>query len=274
MPTECPSTKGWPSRPLTHALKFAYSYTVSLAFALTAVRNIPELNPLSKLRGTSDGDKSASRFEVVAARLWNVLNEGKPFTPVFVLGVLGLLSLSHVTDGSYWARAGIALLVLMPLFLLFYRFDFPLKLRITLWLFLGVFLGVFRFADPSAAAVTLGLYLTFTVFLWGTVYYHLRIGTPWTNFTRFWRLVLENPDPTSGNFLEQVPKTAAAGLVFPDDGATAGVGHSPGIGAFLSGDRGGCAASASVVLHLASRSLVGDYAGLHPAARVADASGS
>nr|MDQ3570751.1 alkaline phosphatase family protein [Actinomycetota bacterium] len=29
------------------------------------------------------------------------------------------------------------------------------------------------------------------------------------NFTRFWRLVLENPDPTSGNLLEQVPKVAA-----------------------------------------------------------------
>ena len=33
-----------------------------------------------------------------------------------------------------------------------------------------------------------------------------RIGTSWFNFTRFWRLVLENPDPTGGNFLEQIPK--------------------------------------------------------------------
>ena len=64
----------------------------------------------------------------------------------------------------------------------------------------------FRFIDLGALALVLGLYLTFTIFLWGTVYYHLRIGTPWTNFTRFWRLVLENPDPTSGNFLEQIPK--------------------------------------------------------------------
>ena len=94
----------------------------------------------------------------------------------------------------------------MPLFLVFYRFDFPLKLRVALWVFLGIFFGVFRFVDPIAVGVTLGLYITFTVFLWGSVYYHLRIGTPWTNFTRFWRLVLENPDPTSGNFLEQVPK--------------------------------------------------------------------
>ncbi len=75
-----------------------------------------------------------------------------------------------------------------------------------MWIALAAFFGTFRFVDPTALALVLGLYLTFTILLWGTVYYHLRIGTPWTNFTRFWRLVLENPDPTSGNFLEQVPK--------------------------------------------------------------------
>ena len=128
-----------------------------------------------------------------------MFNEGKPFTPVFVVGVLGLLSLPELTNAAYWPRAGIALVALTPLFLLFYRFDFPLKLRLVLWLFLGLFVAAFRFADLTAVACILGLYLAFTVFLWGTVYYHLRIGTPWTNFTRFWRLVLENPDPTSGN---------------------------------------------------------------------------
>lgn len=83
-----------------------------------------------------------------------------------------------------------------------------------MWLALGVFLAVFRFVDLTALSLVLGLYLTFTIFLWGTVYYHLRIGTPWTNFTRFWRLVLENPDPTSGNFLEQIPKTLLLVLAF------------------------------------------------------------
>ena len=198
----------------THGLKFAYSYTVALAFTLTAVGKLPELNPLSRIRGDAHGSRAASRFEVVAARLWNVLNEGKPFTPVFVLGLLGLLSIPHLTDASYWPRAGIAIAALLPLFLIFYRFDFPLKLRAALWLALAVFLGIFRFVDLTALALVLGLYLTFTVFLWGTVYYHLRIGTPWTNFTRFWRLVLENPDPTSGNFLEQIPKTLLLVLAF------------------------------------------------------------
>ena len=201
-----PFQQGLALAALTHGLKFAYSYTISLAFSLTAVRYVPELNPLQKFRGTSDGAKAASRFELIAARLWNVFNEGKPFTPVFVVGTLVLLSLPHAFDAGYWAKAGIAIAALAPLFLLFYRFDFPLKLRGVLWLALAAFLGIFRFIDPITLAVVLGLYLTFTIFLWGTVYYHLRIGTPWTNFTRFWRLVLENPDPTSGNFLEQVPK--------------------------------------------------------------------
>ena len=199
---------------VTHGLKFAYSYTIALAFTLTAAGRLPELNLISKVRGSSDGSKAASRLEIVAARVWNVFNEGKPFTPVFVAGVVVLLSLPHLPDAAYWPKAGIALVAMVPLFLIFYRFDFPLRLRIVLWLFLALFLAVFRFIDLTAIALVLGLYLTFTVFLWGTVYYHLRIGTPWTNFTRFWRLVLENPDPTSGNFLEQVPKALILVLAF------------------------------------------------------------
>ena len=215
---------------LTHGLKFAYSYTLAPGFVLLALGDMSALNPLKRLRGASDGTKSASGFEVVAARLWNVLNEGKPFTPVFVVGILGLLSLPLLTDGEYWLRAGLALLALAPLFLVFYRFDFPLKLRAALWAYLALFLAVFRFLDATAIALVLGIYLIFTVLLWGSVYYHLRIGTPLTNFTRFWRLVLENPDPTSGNFLEQIPKTLILVLTFrmiverPDPGSLAAVG--------------------------------------------------
>ena len=199
---------------VTHGLKFAYSYTIALAFTLTAASKMPELNLLSRVRGSADEAKTASRLEIVAARVWNVFNEGKPFTPVFVIGVVAFLSLPHLTDPSYWLRAGIALVALVPLSVVFYRYDFPLRLRIALWLFLALFLAVFRFIDLTAVALVLGLYITFTVFLWGTVYYHLRIGTPWTNFTRFWRLVLENPDPTSGNFLEQIPKALLLVLTF------------------------------------------------------------
>ncbi|MDQ4128270.1 MAG: alkaline phosphatase family protein, partial [Actinomycetota bacterium] len=150
--------------------------------------------------------RSASRFEILAARAWNVLNEGKSFHPVFVFGVFVLLHLGGGYSAGFWERALPAILLTVPLVVLFVRYDFPLKLRWALWLFLAVFLAVFRFVDLGAFALALGLYVFFTVFFWGTLYYHLRTGAPKTNFVRFWRLVLENPDSTSGNFLEQVPK--------------------------------------------------------------------
>ena len=199
---------------LTHGLKFAYSYTVAAAFTLVEVRDALPIIGLGALRGSAEGDKHASRFEIFAARAWNVLNEGKPFTPVFTLGIIALLSIPHLTDGGYWLRAGLALAALIPMFVIFYRFDFPLKLRVSLWVYLGVFLAAFRFFDFIAVGLILGVYLTFTIVLWGTIYYHLRIGTSWFNFTRFWRLVLENPDPTSGNFLEQIPKLVILALSF------------------------------------------------------------
>nr|MBA3473684.1 alkaline phosphatase family protein [Rubrobacter sp.] len=75
---------------------------------------------------------------------------------------------------------------------------------------LAIFVLVFWFVGVGALALALGLYVFFTVFFWGTFYYHLRTGAPKTNFVRFWRLVLENPDSTSGNFLEQMPKALLA----------------------------------------------------------------
>ena len=188
---------------LTHALKFAYAFGPGALLALPAVTGFPSLG---RIRASREDSKRAGRFEIVAARLWNVLNEGKPFTPVFVLGTLVLLGFPHLTDGDYWLRQLVAFMALAPLFVVFYRYAFPLRLRVALWVVLAVAVVVFRVFDVAAIALVLGLFLGFTVVLWGSIYYHLRIGTPWTNGLRFWRLVLENPDPTSGNFLEQVPK--------------------------------------------------------------------
>ncbi|HKH77498.1 MAG TPA: alkaline phosphatase family protein [Rubrobacteraceae bacterium] len=154
--------------------------------------------------------KPASKFEILAARLWNVLNEGKSFHPVFVLGTFLLSHLAELFDPADWMRSLPALLAVAPLVLVFVRYDFPLKLRWALWAFLVAFVLLFRFVDLAAFGLALGLYVFFTVFFWGTLYYHLRTGAPKTNFVRFWRLVLENPDSTSGNFLEQVPKALLA----------------------------------------------------------------
>ena len=154
--------------------------------------------------------KPASKFEIVAARAWNVLNEGRSFHPVFVLGTFVLLHVTELASAEFWSRAPLALAVTAPLVVLFVRYDFPLKLRWALWGFLAAFLIVFRFVDLGALLLAFGLYVFFTVFFWGTLYYHLRTGAPKTNFVRFWRLVLENPDSTSGNFLEQMPKALLA----------------------------------------------------------------
>jgi hypothetical protein len=150
--------------------------------------------------------KQASQFEKVAARCWNVLNEGKPFTPVFVIGTFLLFHWHAWADPVFWISLFYSLLLASPLFVLYFTYDFPLTLRKFLWLPLLVSLVLFT---PSALELllgTIGLYIFFTVFFWGTIYYHLRIGTTLWNFTRFWKLVLKNSDSTSGNSQEQVPK--------------------------------------------------------------------
>ena len=183
---------------LTHGLKFAYAFGPGALLAVPAVTGLPSLG---RIRASREDSKRAGRFEIVAARLWNVLNEGKPFTPVFVLGTLLLLGLPHLTDGGYWLRQLVALVALEPLFVVFYRYALPLRLRAALWALLAVAIVGFRAFDVAAIALVLALFFGFTVVLWGSIYYHLRIGTPWTNGLRFWRLVLENPDGMRSNFV-------------------------------------------------------------------------
>ncbi|WP_294751998.1 alkaline phosphatase family protein [uncultured Exiguobacterium sp.] len=151
--------------------------------------------------------KSASRFEKVAARAWNLLNEGKPFTPIFTIGVF----LTYVLWTQMpLAEASLGFIVTLPLFILLWRYDFPLFLRNYLWIpvIVWLFLRGTNVDYLPLFAYGTGLYFFFTIFFWGTIYYHLRIGTRWTNFTRFWKLVLKNSDSTSGNAQEQLPKVA------------------------------------------------------------------
>ena len=143
-----------------------------------------------------------------------MLNEGKPFTPVFVLGILGLLSIPHLTDASYWPKAGIAIAALLPLFLLFYRFDFPLKLRAVLWLALAVFLGAFRFVDLPAIALVLGSVSDLHDLSLGNGVLPPADRNSLDQLHSILAAGTENPDPTSGNFLEQIPKTLLLVLAF------------------------------------------------------------
>jgi uncharacterized membrane protein YbhN (UPF0104 family) len=189
---------------VTHGVKFAYALTFGAAGA--AYEGISLLRDRSHTVERHHTVKRAGRFEIVMARLWNVANEGKPFTPLFSLACVAIVTTLTAGTTTDLARAAAAVIAVAPLALVLYRFDFPLKMRGALWAHLALFLIIFGAFDPLTVAVTLGAYFLFTVVLWGTVYYHLRIGTKWTNGFRFIRLVLENPDSTSGNFLEQAPK--------------------------------------------------------------------
>src|SRR3954453_4440165 len=138
----------------------------------------------------------AGKLEIWAARLWNVFNEGRPFSLVYPTLVILVLRPSPAALLGALAFAAI----LVP-------FAFALRGRALLWLAAAVSVPLLEpWRAPGLLAAALAGYFAFTVLLWGTLYYRLRTGAPWTNFLRFWRLVLTNSDPTSGNALEQIPK--------------------------------------------------------------------
>ncbi|TDL78833.1 alkaline phosphatase family protein [Peribacillus frigoritolerans] len=150
--------------------------------------------------------KQASKFEKIAAWCWNLLNEGKPFTPIFSVGTFLLFHFYLLGEGAFWPAFALSLIFIVPLLVIYYLYDFPLFLRNYLWIPIIVYLIMFEGANIGLLLFAAGLYFFFTVFFWGTFYYHLRIGTSWMNFTRFWKLVLKNSDSTSGNAQEQLPK--------------------------------------------------------------------
>ena len=167
------------------------------------------------------GHRAAGPFEVWAARAWNVFNEGRPFSLVYPLLVLPAAAVVGLApDGSL----GLALLGAAIAALVLVRFPFALRGRALLWLVAAASVPLLEpWRAPGLLLGALAGYLFFTVVVWGSVYYHLRTGAPWTNGLRFWRLVLTNSDPTSGNALEQLPKLlialSAATLLAEEPGA-------------------------------------------------------
>src|ERR687896_367498 len=166
------------------------------------------------------GHRAAGPVEVWAARAWNVFNEGRPFSVVYpVLVLIAAVPASLAPDGSIL----LALAGALALSAVLACFAFPLRGRLLLWLTLAVSVPLLEpWRAPGLLAGALAGWLVFTVVVWGSVYYHLRTGAPWLNGLRFWRLVLTNSDPTSGNALEQVPKmlmsVSAATLLAEDTG--------------------------------------------------------
>ena len=167
------------------------------------------------------GHRAAGPVEVWAARAWNVFNEGRPFSIVYpVLVLLAAVPVGLAPDGSILLALAAALAVSSVLAC----FTFPLRGRLLLWLALALSVPLLEpWRAPGLLLGALAGWLVFTVVVWGSVYYHLRTGAPWLNGLRFWRLVLTNSDPTSGNALEQVPKMlmslSAATLLAEEPGA-------------------------------------------------------
>src|SRR5918998_1635609 len=165
--------------------------------------------------------KAAGAIEVWAARAWNVFNEGRPFSVVYPALVLLAASAVGLAPGG---GLGPALIAAVGCSLVLACFPFALRGRALLWLAaLAAVPLIEPWRAPALLAGALAGYAFFTVVVWGSVYYHLRTGAPWTNGLRFWRLVLTNSDPTSGNALEQLPKLvialSAATLLAEDPGA-------------------------------------------------------
>src|SRR3954468_7471817 len=134
----------------------------------------------------------AGGAEVWAARAWNVFNEGRPFSLVFPL--LVLLAAAPVGLGPAGSLA-LALAGAGALAAVLARFAYPLRTRALLWLPAAAAIPLLApLKEPELLAGALVGYATFTVLIWGSLYYHLRTGAPWTNFTRFWRLVATNSD--------------------------------------------------------------------------------
>jgi Glycosyl transferase family 2/Sulfatase len=150
------------------------------------------------------GHRAAGRAEVWAARAWNVFNEGRPFSVLYpVLVLIAAVPVGLAPDGSVL----LALAGALALSAVLACFTFPLRGRLLLWLALALSVPLLEpWRAPGLLLGALAGWLVFTVVVWGSVYYHLRTGAPWLNGLRFWRLVLTNSDPTSGNALEQVPK--------------------------------------------------------------------
>lgn len=147
-------------------------------------------------------------YEIIGARIWNIVNEGKSFyfTASLCTIMLGLIITNPLALTN--AKFIYALILTSPVIYLFTRYDFPLNLRYLLWI--GTFIEILYF-KISIHTITTSLlfftyYIFFTLIIWGTVYYRFILKEPWSTPLKFPLLVLENSDSTSGNFLEQIPK--------------------------------------------------------------------
>ena len=93
-------------------------------------------------RRSQGSPRPAGRLEEVAARAWNVLNEGQPFTAVFSLFVL-------VVTGAPF----VGIVTVAPLALVWWRHAYPLHLRAALWFVAAVVVRTMRASVSSLIVI-------------------------------------------------------------------------------------------------------------------------
>lgn len=150
--------------------------------------------------------KAAWAWKEMAAKAWNVLHEGKPFTLVFVAAIWLLWHVPEWEFVAFWVAVLAVVVAVAPLAAAVVWWDFPLHLRAFLLLPLAVSLWVYPLPPLGGVLMALGAYALFTVMVWGVLDSQRHAGTPWTSLPRLWKRVLRHSDSTSRNAREQIPK--------------------------------------------------------------------
>ena len=110
--------------------------------------------------------------------------------------LLVLLARGAARAGARTARSASRCSARSALAAVLAAFPFPLRGRALLWLAAAAAVPLLEpWRAPALLLGALAGYVFFTVFFWGTLYYRLRTGAPWTNFPRFWRLVADQLRP-------------------------------------------------------------------------------
>src|SRR4051794_41832739 len=128
----------------------------------------------------------AGKLEVWAARLWNVFNEGRPFSLVYPTLVILVLRPSPAALLGALAFAAI----LVP-------FSFPLRGRALLWLAAAASIPLLEpWRAPGLLAAALAGYFAVTLLLWGSVSLPPPPSAPRAKLPPFWRPGPSQSGPT------------------------------------------------------------------------------
>ncbi|RAP27276.1 hypothetical protein C2W64_01108 [Brevibacillus laterosporus] len=152
---------------------------------------------------------TAFNKERIAMDCWSIFRQGNIFTPLLVVGAFLWFHFSEWLDGLFWQSFFVSLLLCFPIFLLLFFYDYPLHIR---WFLLGplFFAGILWYKSFMFSMVlyALCLYLVWATALWGISRFYISKHNRYPfQVMRFIKLLTMANDSSSGNLLEQLPKT-------------------------------------------------------------------